>query len=161
MPIRQIPTQYQASDNLKYETAEQAEQHEAILEAIAKHKANITTSEAELHEVLKERALTGDGKPFDFSDHVTYYYVSESSSRAELLEVTLSSPVMRVEHDNSISIKVKHFWAGEEDSFIPTSWLYLDKANAIRALVKTHKVQIRILEEEIELSESRLLDGKA
>lgn len=82
--VEATPVEFKSSDGRKFETEEQAQSHEELIEAKERYEA----ARSAYGQILHESQKTADGYPFQFSVLADYWYVYDFSDFPRLDKVS-------------------------------------------------------------------------
>ncbi len=82
--VESTPVKYKSSDGQEFETEDEAQSHEKLIEAKERYEA----ARSAYGQILHESQKTADGCPFEFSIFADYWYIADSWKFPQLDKVS-------------------------------------------------------------------------
>jgi hypothetical protein len=144
MAVRQSKPKFVASDGEKFDSQEDAERYDLLIEA----KRVFDSAKRSYDRALARSQKTADGEPFEGFD--THWHVGWFRGEARCCRVSFYEYELRVETDGTIEIKPY----GEKDVYLPIKELYRYEKNARKKYAEYLREQRDRLDKEIERAET-------
>jgi len=147
MAVKEIQPSYGTSDGGEFATREEAEKHEALVEAErAYHEA-----EQRYARALAENTTTKDGHNFSFAGWGGYYRITLGIHQMpQIMRLSVYPNDIELQRDGRIQVRYGDPGKNEKPWRIEINELYRDEANAKKALLEAQEQWIKDQQETVD-----------